>query len=122
MTIWVWLFLASLIGLLAFSIYRFYKERSYKVMLIFTLLGLVFGYYFKGLTDTKLASGGGIGVEGLFVAVTVMIIFLLDGIIAEFLNIALKRPLSKNRKIILSIGGIFIIISSFTLLSRLFFN
>lgn len=115
----VWIFLAVLMSLVVFSGYRFYKEKAYKVMLGFLVCGGILAYYFKGLTEAKLALGGGIGTEGLFVAITVMIIFILDGIIAQFLSIALKKPRSRNSKIALSIGGIFIILSSLSSLLKL---
>lgn len=85
----------------------------------FTVLGLVLAYYFKGLTEAKLALGGGIGTEGLFVAVTVLILMLFNGVLGQFLSIALKKPLSKGLKIGLSIGVLFIIISSLRLLLAL---
>jgi hypothetical protein len=113
------IFLVLTLAGLVFSLYRFYKEKAYRVMLSFTAIGLVVGYYAKGLTDAKLASGGGIGTEGLFVAVTVIFIFILDGVIGQFLSIMLKKPYGKPFKIGLSIGGTFVILSSLMLLLRL---
>lgn len=88
-------------------------------MLSFTLLGLIAAYYFKGLTEAKLALGGGIGVEGLFMAVTVMVVFLLNGIIGQSVSIYLKKSSSKNGKIAVATGGIFIILSSLLMLVKL---
>lgn len=104
---------------LAYSLYQFYLARSFRVMGSFAVLGFVLAYYFKGLTEAKLALGGGIGTEGLFVAVTVMILMLFNGVLGQFLSIALKKPLSKGLKIGLSIGVLFIIISSLRLLLTL---
>lgn len=88
-------------------------------MLSFTLLGLVAAYYFKGLTEAKLALGGGIGVEGLFMAATVMIVFLLNGMVGQFASIYLKKSFSKNGKVIVATGSIFIILSSLLMLVKL---
>lgn len=112
-------FLGVLAGVLAYSLYKFYKEKQYKVMVLFTLLGAVFAYYFKGLTEAKLATGGGIGVEGIFMAVTVMIVFLLDGIIAQNMTIYLKKSNHKGKKIAIATGSIFIIVSSLMMLIKM---
>ncbi len=103
---------------LAFSFYRFYKEKSYKVMLSFTALGLIFGYYFKGLTEARLTTSS-TGTEGIFLAFTVFLIMVINGVVAQFLSIMLKKPHSKNKKIAYSIGGVFIIVTLFMMLQRL---
>lgn len=106
------IFLGLILTALIFSCLRFYKEKQYRIMISFTLLGAIAAYYFKGLTEAKLALGGGIGVEGIFMAVTIFIIFLLDGVIGQFMSIYLNGNHSKNRKIVVAIGGIFIILYS----------
>lgn len=103
---------------LSFSLYHFYKEKSYRVMISFTALGIILGYYFKGLTEARIA-GGGIGTEGIFMAVTVFFIMLINGVIAQFLSIMLKKPHAKNKKIAYSIGGVFIIVTLLMMLMRL---
>lgn len=116
----IWIFLAGFIALLAFSIYRFYKENAYRVMIGFTALGFVMAYYFKGVTEAKHVTGGSIGTEGLFMGITVLLMFIISGIIGQFLSIALKKTQSKNHKIALSISGIFVILSLLSFLLRLF--
>ncbi len=107
------IFLGVIITVLIFACIKFYKEKQYRVMLSFTIIGGVAAYYFKRLTEAKLALGGGIGVEGLFMAVTIMIIFLLDGVIGQYVSIYLSKDHSKTSKIIVSILGIFVILNSF---------
>ncbi len=105
------IFLGVILTIIGFSCHKFYKEKQYRVMIAFTILGAVLAYYFKGITDARTAVGG-IGVEGIFMAVTVMIIFLMDGIIGQFVSIYLSKEHSRNSKIAVSIGGIFMIVSS----------
>lgn len=113
------IFLGAILTALVFSGIKFYKEKQYRIMISFAVLGLIAAYYFKGLTDAKVALGGGIGVEGLFMAVTVMIVFLLNGMIGQFVSIFLKKSNSKNGKIAVATGGIFVILSSLLMLVKL---